>query len=88
MKTWKLRLERADGGTVSARLAFFRYTVAYLWIFGFGGALLWAVSERQYVIAGLSLAALCADVLWAVVDREGQFLHDRLVGTRLVSLTG
>jgi uncharacterized RDD family membrane protein YckC len=23
-------------------------------------------------------------VLWALVDRDGQFLHDRIAGTRLV----
>jgi len=27
-----------------------------------------------------------ATVLWALVDRENQFLHDRLAGTRLVSV--
>lgn len=26
-------------------------------------------------------------VLWALIDRENQFLHDRLAGTRLVSVT-
>ncbi len=26
-------------------------------------------------------------VLWALVDRDGQFLHDRLAGTRLVSVS-
>jgi uncharacterized RDD family membrane protein YckC len=32
----------------------------------------------------LALALLPVSVLWALVDREGQFLHDRLAGTRLV----
>ena len=25
-----------------------------------------------------------SDLIWAIRDREGQFLHDRLLGTRLV----
>ena len=32
----------------------------------------------------LALVLLPVSVLWALVDREGQFLHDRLAGTRLV----
>ena len=32
----------------------------------------------------LALALLPASVLWALVDRDRQFLHDRLAGTRLV----
>ena len=32
----------------------------------------------------LALVLLPVSVLWALVDRDGQFLHDRLAGTRLV----
>ena len=34
----------------------------------------------------LALALLPVSVLWALVDRDGQFLHDRLVGTRLIDV--
>ncbi|HEX4944559.1 MAG TPA: RDD family protein [Usitatibacteraceae bacterium] len=61
MKTWRIRLERADGGRV-----------------GVGRAL------RRYVLAIAGIAALGIGFLWAFVDRDGQFLHDRLAGTRLV----
>ena len=33
----------------------------------------------------LALAFLPASILWALFDRDGQFLHDRLAGTRLVN---
>lgn len=35
----------------------------------------------------LALAALLlpVSILWAIFDRNGQFLHDRLAGTRLIS---
>jgi len=32
----------------------------------------------------LALTLLPLSILWALVDREGLFLHDRLAGTRLV----
>ena len=37
----------------------------------------------RFVIAA---AALPLSILWALVDRDQQFLHDRLAGTRLVQL--
>lgn len=37
----------------------------------------------RYVLAWPSLL-LCVGLLWALVDRDRQFLHDRLAGTRLV----
>lgn len=38
-------------------------------------------------LARLALAALLlpVSILWALVDRDRQFLHDRLAGTRLVT---
>jgi len=38
----------------------------------------------RYVLAWLSLMPLGAGFLWAFFDREGQFLHDRLAGTRMI----
>jgi uncharacterized RDD family membrane protein YckC len=45
---------------------------------GMGQALL------RYVLAWLSLLSLGIGFLWAFFDRDRQFLHDRLAGTRLV----
>ena len=44
-----------------------------------GRALLRFVLAALLVPTGISL-------LWALFDRDGQFLHDRIVGTRLVSV--
>jgi uncharacterized RDD family membrane protein YckC len=38
----------------------------------------------RYALAWVSLASLGAGFLWACIDRDGQFLHDRLAGTRIV----
>ncbi|MCU0840348.1 MAG: RDD family protein [Thiobacillaceae bacterium] len=38
----------------------------------------------RYALAVLGLLAGGIGLLWALWDRDGQFLHDRLAGTRLV----
>jgi uncharacterized RDD family membrane protein YckC len=40
-----------------------------------------AKAAARFLIAA---ALLPLSVLWALVDRDGQFLHDRLAGTRLI----
>ena len=39
----------------------------------------------RYAAALVSIAILGLGFLWALLDRDKQFLHDRLAGTRLVS---
>jgi uncharacterized RDD family membrane protein YckC len=39
---------------------------------------------HRYAIAILGTAALGLGFLWALIDRDRQFLHDRLAGTALV----
>jgi len=63
MKTWRIRLVRADGAGVG----------------------LWRAIHR-YVIAALGFLALGLGFWWALVDRDRQFLHDRLAGTALVDV--
>lgn len=61
MKTWRIRVEAADGGPVGPARAI-----------------------RRYLLALAGAAALGVGFLWALLDRDGQFMHDRLAGTRLV----
>ncbi|MBI4997437.1 MAG: RDD family protein [Rhodocyclales bacterium] len=44
---------------------------------------LWRLALR-YVLAWPSLTLFGAGILWALVDRDRQFLHDRLAGTRII----
>jgi uncharacterized RDD family membrane protein YckC len=60
MKTWRIRVARSDGSTLSSREGLARFLLA-LWSCLLFGAGFW----------------------WALVDRDRQFLHDRLVGSRL-----
>lgn len=45
-----------------------------------------AQALSRYTLAWLGLLFYGAGVLWALFDRDRQFLHDRLAGTRLVQL--
>ena len=63
MKTWRVRLVRTDGQTITLKLALYRFMLALLGL----------------LAAGLGYA-------WAWVDRDRQFLHDRLLGTRLIRI--
>jgi uncharacterized RDD family membrane protein YckC len=41
-------------------------------------------SALRYLAALLSFAVAGGGFWWALIDRDGQFLHDRLAGTRIV----
>ncbi|MBY0268191.1 MAG: RDD family protein [Burkholderiales bacterium] len=46
-----------------------------------------AASLRRLILAMLGYGSAGITILWALFDRDRQFLHDRLAGTRLVTLT-
>ena len=92
MKTWKLRVVTA-AGRLSAGRAWLRYTLA--WIGPVAGAVVYKlmVELAGFGTGTYSAAALFAAMpfvllnwLWALIDRDGQFLHDRLAGTRVESV--
>ena len=82
MKTWKMALARADGGPVDGKAAVVRYMAAWA---GPAAALIAhsALSPAGLGAYALWLAAL--GYLWPFVDRDRQFLHDRIAGTRIVT---
>jgi uncharacterized RDD family membrane protein YckC len=49
-----------------------------------GGSVSLNQAVMRYVLASLGLLFFGAGFLWAVFDRQGLFLHDRLAGSRLV----
>jgi uncharacterized RDD family membrane protein YckC len=81
MKTWKMALARADGSRVDARAAVVRYLAAWL------GPAVALVAYAALVPEGMGAHALwltALGYLWAFVDPDRQFLHDRIAGTRIV----
>ncbi len=51
-----------------------------------GGPLTTRQALMRYGASLLSWLLLGGGYLWALIDRDRQFLHDRLAGTRLVAL--
>nr|WP_224788814.1 RDD family protein [Pandoraea terrae] len=87
MKTWKIRLVDTHGRAPSAGRAIGRYLLAWLWVLP-AAALDWALGLTGWASVAVLVGWL---TLWASTmrfDRDHQFLHDRLAGTRLVSVLG
>ena len=80
-KTWRVRLVAADGSDVSRARALVRYTAGWI-----GPALGVAAytALRGTVAARYAALLLLINYTWALIDRDRQFLHDRLAGTRIV----
>lgn len=81
MKTWRIALVRRDGSRVDRRTAFTRYVSAWI---GPALALAGYLALRPLGAGALALALVAFNFLWAIVDADRQFLHDRLAGTRIV----
>jgi uncharacterized RDD family membrane protein YckC len=86
MKTWRVRLTAGDQGRVPLRTAVLRYLLAWGW---FLPALIACAVFGMKGKAEVSVAIAVGVIAWgltAFLDRDRQFLHDRLAGTRLVQL--
>lgn len=84
MRAWRLRIVRPDGHGIEVRRAAARLLFAGLPLASGVIAALWLWRHPQSVAAWLGLAPAAVDLAWALADREGQSLHDRLAGTRVV----
>jgi uncharacterized RDD family membrane protein YckC len=84
MKTWNIRLVDAHGLAVSQSRAALRYCLSWVWFL----PPLVAMSSAK--LSGEETAMLLTGwvVVWALLSRlhpQGQFWHDALAGTRLVT---
>ena len=83
MKTWRIRLVGRSSPRVPIGRAIGRFLL--LWIFVLPTlAILAAADVHGWPAVTALAAALLVPPLYALVDRDGQFLHDRLLDTRLV----
>jgi uncharacterized RDD family membrane protein YckC len=85
MQTWRLRVTLPGGAPVPLTRAALRHLLAWMWVLpaaiasrAFGLEHWHALGAIAIGIAGWSLTAF--------LDRDRQFLHDRIAGTRLVQL--
>jgi uncharacterized RDD family membrane protein YckC len=85
MKTWRIKLVKVGYAKVPMKTAILRYVLSW-------GFVLPAILVGFFLTMSLKmkLALLGANVLaWAMtalLDKDRQFLHDRLAGTRLIAL--
>jgi len=85
MKTWRIKLVKLGHARVPFRAAVMRYLLAWGWVLP---AL--AVSYAFHLSRPQTGAALAVGIiLWGLtvfLDKDRQFLHDKLADTRLISL--
>jgi uncharacterized RDD family membrane protein YckC len=84
MKAWRIRLVAPGRARLPPRIALLRFVYAAALIGSFLAALVAAFLHRSPWLALITLAVTGLSLGWALFDRDGQFLHDRLAGTRLV----
>jgi uncharacterized RDD family membrane protein YckC len=84
MKTWRIRLVAPGFAKLPPGRALLRLAYAGVLAVSFLAILGAALEFRNpwLALAAFSVAGIGPG--WALVDRDGQFLHDRLAGTRLV----
>jgi uncharacterized RDD family membrane protein YckC len=86
MKTWRIKLVMPGHQRVPYRIAAIRYLLAWGW---FLPALVVCAAFGWTGKAEVSAAVAIGVVAWgltAFLDKDRQFLHDKLAGTRLISL--
>ena len=86
MKTWRIKLVKVGHARVPFKNALLRYLFAWGWVLP---AII--VCWRFHLTGKAEVAAALAIgiVVWgmtAFLDKDRQFLHDRLAGTRLIAL--
>jgi uncharacterized RDD family membrane protein YckC len=81
MKTWRLKLVLANGQPLTTKVALLRYLAAWI---GPTLALAAYALLHRYGQGAHALWLIALNFLWAFVDPDRQFLHDRIAGTRIV----
>lgn len=85
MKTWRIRLCRVDNQPITIRQAIVRYSLIFITLFPLIPVYVMVKHQAlpPYAVWIASIWAM-APYLWALKDRESQFLHDAVLGTRLI----
>lgn len=85
MKVWRLRLVDVQGATVAMRAVLIRFTASVLAFVPMAPAWAWAKHHpADKWLLWLSVAWALLPYVWALLDKQRLFLHDRLAGTRMV----
>lgn len=85
MKTWRMRLVTVDNNAVPFKRAIARYFLAWLWFLP-GFAIAFALDAKAWMSVAIVLANVAAWTLSARLHPSRQFLHDRMIGTKVIQL--
>jgi len=86
MKTWRIRLTAKTGGNLNLLRLFLRYLL--MWVFPLITAIIIEIMANKTQIAAIRTLIFLApfsNFIYTWLDKEKQFLHDRLCHTRLVN---
>jgi uncharacterized RDD family membrane protein YckC len=86
MKTWRIRLVTRHGEEVKMKRAIGRYVLAWGWVLP-GLATAWALGAKNWMLVLIPAANMLLWALTIYLDPQRQFLHDRIAGTKVVSVT-
>lgn len=85
MQTWRIKVVQPGHEYLPLRTAALRYMLSWMWVLpGIVVGFLADLSNKHKLYA--LLASVLAWSLTAFLDKDRQFLHDRIAGTRLVQL--
>ncbi len=85
MKTWHIRVVAADGRPITKQQAGLRYLLCWMFLLPTLALIGWIGFRGNEVTGSLILAfAFLLPPFWMKLDRDQQFLHDRILGTRLI----
>jgi uncharacterized RDD family membrane protein YckC len=92
MKAWDIKVLRVDGGLMTWRQALGRYVLGWVVPVLLAACLTWLLIQATGNIGALLfpvvlLTLIVAGLVAARADSELRFLHDRLVGTHIVSVS-
>lgn len=85
MKTWRIKVVQPGQPHVSLQAAVVRYLLSWMWVLP---ALVIdsALGLKNWNALGVLALGVLAWAAMALLDKDRQFLHDRLTGTRLIKL--
>lgn len=85
MKTWRIKVVMPGQPHVSLQAALVRYLLSWMWVLP---ALIVdsALGLGKWDALGVLALGILAWAATALFDKDRQFLHDRLTGTRLIQL--
>ena len=86
MKTWRIKVVKLGYKSVPFRAAAIRYLMAWGW---FLPAIVACYAFKWTSVREVGIALAVGIAAWAataLLDKDSQFLHDRVAGTRMISL--